>query len=190
MESLHFSILYTSMRTVLLLISILLFSQCSERPGEPDFSIVNKFTQECLDKSIQHLTIISDNIANSDINKGQFDKARDNYKMAEPFVAYVNNAYAHRVNGPALPVFLEDNGRVLHPVGLQAIEEQIYGPLEDSLLLKNQIELTIGFLTNLKKDIGNTPFTAKRFFIAVHQQYLRIISLCITGFDTPTSLRG
>ncbi len=42
----------------------------------------------------------------------------------------------------------------------------------------------------LKKGIEKRELNAQRFFIATHQQLFRIVSLAISGFDTPVSHLG
>ena len=88
----------------------------------------HKFYQNSLDNSIQHLSEIKSNGLDDPSNKEIFKKARQEWKKAEPFAAYLNPAVGHRVNGPALPVFLEDNSRFMPAVGLQKIEESL-GPI-------------------------------------------------------------
>jgi cytochrome c peroxidase len=45
-------------------------------------------------------------------------------------------------------------------------------------------------MRNLQSYIGDKKLTAQRFFIATHQQLLRIVSHSISGFDTPVSHLG
>ena len=119
-----------------------------------------------------------------------FKNIRLHFKKAEPYASYLNPEVGHRVNGPALPVFKEDNNRVLYPIGLQKIEESIYEGGVSSEQFRREIQITRGMMQNLVNGIEARPLTTRRFFISVHQQLLRIISLGITGFDTPSSLFG
>ncbi len=119
-----------------------------------------------------------------------FAKTRTAFKKAEPYASYLNPEVGHRANGPALPIFKEDNGKVMNPIGLQKIEESIYeGEVTDAEFRK-ELLITQGLFVNLQKNIKKRELTPQRFFIATHQQLLRIISLAIVGFDTPVSGLG
>jgi cytochrome c peroxidase len=119
-----------------------------------------------------------------------FKKARLAYKKAEPFGAYLTADNALKVNGPPLPVFREDNGSVRPPVGLQAIEETVFEEDLDKYKLVSQINVTQGFMRNILSDAKELDILPRRYFIPIHQQFLRIFTLGLSGFDTPTSLWG
>ncbi|MGB3774884.1 MAG: cytochrome c peroxidase [Leeuwenhoekiella sp.] len=127
---------------------------------------------------------------NGERAKDFFQKARISFKKAEPFASYLNPEVGHRANGPALPVFAEDTERVLEPLGLQKIEESIYEGGVDSLTVLREIRLTRGLINVLKKNIDNRQLNPQRFFIAIHQQLLRIVSFSMANFDTPVSNLG
>ena len=103
-------------------------------------------------------------------SKKIFRNIRKAWKIAEPFAAYLNPEVGHRINGPALPVFIEDNQRVLPPIGLQKIEESIFlgdTSKEDYL---NEVHVTRGMMSILLDQMQNRKLTPDRFFISVHQQ--------------------
>jgi cytochrome c peroxidase len=122
--------------------------------------------------------------------KAIFLEVRKSFKVAEPYASYLNPEVGHRVNGPALPVFREDNSRVLYPIGLQKIGESIYAGEVSNAEFQREIRITRGMMENLRQNIEKRPLNAQRFFVASHQQLLRILSLGISGFDTPSSLQG
>lgn len=122
--------------------------------------------------------------------KTTFAKARTSFKKAEPYASYLNPEVGHRANGPALPVVTGDSQRVLLPVGLQKIGESIYEGEESEARYREEISITMGMLRNLQNSIRDREITPQRFFIATHQQLMRIISLSISGFDTPVSQLG
>ncbi|PWL39027.1 cytochrome-c peroxidase [Flagellimonas aquimarina] len=126
----------------------------------------------------------------SDEAKKTFAEARVSFKKAEPYASYLNPEIGHRANGPALPVVTDDSQKVLLPVGLQKLEESIYEGEESEARYKEEISITIGMLKNLQNNIRNREVTPQRFFIATHQQLMRVISLSISGFDTPISQLG
>ncbi|WP_031425605.1 cytochrome-c peroxidase [Flavimarina sp. Hel_I_48] len=149
-----------------------------------DYYLTNiKNTDLYLD-SVSRVPIASEQV------KHYFKKARIAFKKAEPYASYLNPEVGHRANGPALPVFTEDTERVLEPLGLQKIEESLYEGGVDSLTVNREIQLTRGLINVLRKNIENRKLDPQRFFIATHQQLLRILSFSMANFDTPVSGEG
>lgn len=156
----------------------------------PDWDKTQQYYTEAMNAAIRYTDSLRDEGVNGKNTKAFFKKLRIAFKKAEPYAAYLNPEVGHRVNGPALPVFLDDNQRVLPPVGLQKIEESIYEggvPDEDFLY---ETDITRGMLVVLQKEMEKRELNAQRFFIATHQQLLRIISFSTAGFDTPVSYLG
>ncbi|TVZ53339.1 cytochrome c peroxidase [Dokdonia sp. Hel_I_53] len=122
--------------------------------------------------------------------KAIFKNTRIAFKKAEPYASYLNPPVGHRVNGPALPIYKEDNGKTLHPVGFQKIEESIYDGGTQNSQYQGELKTTKGLLLNLQKNIEKRALNPQRYFIATHQQLFRIMSFSITGFDTPVSHLG
>jgi len=155
-----------------------------------DFEEVKKYVIAHLKKSIHKTEQLKTQLDNPEQARKTFAEARLSYKKAELFAAYNNIASVKRVNGPPLPVFNEDNGRVLPPVGFQAIEEQVFSEDIDTALTMYQTPITRGYLENLLRVTQRIEITPRRFFVPIHQQFLRIYSLGLTGFDTPASFLG
>ncbi len=158
--------------------------------SEVDWVPAQQFYHEHITKAVELIDSLSRVDAESEFAKHLFKKLRVSFKKAEPYASYLNPAVGHRANGPALPIFAEDTERVLPPLGLQKIEESIYEGGEDPAVFKRETNLTKGLLINLMENVGERSLTPERFFIATHQQLLRIISLAISGFDTPVSQLG
>ena len=122
--------------------------------------------------------------------KTYFALSRVAFKKAEPYASYLNPEVGHRANGPALPIYKEDTGKIIKPVGYQKIEESIFNNETSEADFKQELYVQKGMLSNLKKAIEKRELNPQRFFIATHQQLLRIVSLAISGFDTPVSHLG
>ncbi|AWH72955.1 cytochrome-c peroxidase [Dokdonia sp. Dokd-P16] len=122
--------------------------------------------------------------------KEVFKTLRIAFKKAEPYASYLNPPVGHRVNGPALPIYKEDNEKTMNPVGLQKIEESIYEGETSQGQYDKELTVTYGLLQNLKKNIEKRELNAPRYFTATHQQLLRVLSFSIAGFDTPVSQLG
>ncbi|KQC29212.1 cytochrome-c peroxidase [Flagellimonas eckloniae] len=184
-----------------ILVVLLVFSlSCKQKPKESlitssveskvDWKPVKDYYLKHITDAITALDELAKLPMADDRTKAVFQKARISFKKAEPYASYLNPEVGHRANGPALPIVTDDSQKVLLPVGLQKIEESIYEGEEREARYNEEISITIGMLKNLQNNIQNREVTPQRFFIATHQQIIRIISLSISGFDTPVSQLG
>lgn len=182
-------------RISLFILFILSLAGCNELEpvsSEPsvNFAAVQEYIITRLDETAQELDQMA---AAPDPEQARvhFVRARHAFKAAEPFAAYFNGDNVHKVNGPPLPVYREDNGKVLEPVSLQAIDEQLYSdePLDTGMLVY-RARILKGFLKNLRETVEAREITPRRFFVPVHQQLLSIFSLSLISFDTPSSADG
>jgi len=155
-----------------------------------NLTAAHQFYRTALVQSIEILEEIKKRGINNPFIKDNFRNARREWKKAEPFASYLNPAVGHRVNGPALPVFKEDNSRVMPPIGLQKIEESVFEGKTNSTEFQEELKITIGLMKILLANIDKRDLTPRRFFVATHQQLLRVLSHSITGFDTPVSHLG
>ena len=184
--------------SLILVFSVLMLSCQSKKDNvaASDYSaIVNwetaqNYYLESIKNSIALLDKLKEQGFESDSSKLIFKKLREEFKKGEPYASYLNPEVGHRVNGPALPIYKEDNAKTMAPVGLQKIEESIFEKEVTKAEFDKEIYITRGLLDNLRKNIIKRPLTPQRFFISTHQQLLRIVSLGITGFDTPISQYG
>jgi len=188
----------TTLKTGFTLLFFILNTSCKkekEKEKSNTVSTVNwseaqNFYLENITMAINYLDSLKAEGFNGKKSKLYFTNAREAFKKAEPYASYLNPEVGHRANGPALPVYKEDNGKVLNPVGFQKIEESIYEQETSVADFEQEVFVTKGMLMELKKGIEKRELNAQRFFIATHQQLLRIVSLAISGFDTPVSHLG
>ncbi|MEO0528596.1 MAG: cytochrome-c peroxidase, partial [Bacteroidota bacterium] len=191
-----------SVRFVLTIV-FLIASSCREKPNKAqEIAIANKplsgidwayaqnFYLTNITQSIACLDSLAKIPEGSPEAKIVFAEARKTFKKAEPYAAYLNPEIGHRANGPALPILTDDSQKVLLPLGLQKIEESIYEGPSSRERYQDEIRITKGLLNNLKQNIQKRQLNPQRFFVSTHQQLLRIISLSISGFDTPVSHLG
>lgn len=177
------------------ILSLLLFiTSCNKTKEDTipltDWSLAQNYYLDNITKSITYLDSLKVGGINGENSKAYFTLARSYFKKAEPYASYLNPEVGHRTNGPALPVYKEDNGKILKPVGFQKIEESIYDRETSDADFEQEVYVTTGMLHVLKKGMIKRELNPQRFFIATHQQLLRIISLAISGFDTPVSHLG
>ncbi|MEO9570086.1 MAG: cytochrome c peroxidase [Polaribacter sp.] len=155
-----------------------------------DWSAAKNYYINHITEAIIYLDSLQQEGIKGEKTKTYFKKVRENFKKAEPYASYLNPEVGHRANGPALPFYKEDNGKILEPVGLQKIEESIYELETSEEDFNKEIYVTKGLFAVLKKNILKRDLNSHRFFIATHQQLFRIASLAISGFDTPVSHLG
>ncbi|MBO9699296.1 MAG: c-type cytochrome [Sporocytophaga sp.] len=119
-----------------------------------------------------------------------FYALRSAYKKTEFLIEYIDPEFtAKNINGANLPK-LDNNPLNLVPIapkGMQVIEEYICSG--EALLERDQIKYhcnsllsDINYFKNYSKDIY---FTDRMIFEAIRNETLRIMTLGITGFDSP-----
>ncbi|MBF4463817.1 cytochrome-c peroxidase [Flavobacterium sp. LC2016-12] len=117
----------------------------------------------------------------------QFKKSRLAYKKVEWAIEYFIPETARFMNGPALDEMELEENKSFEPHGFQVIEEMIYPeyPIENK---ENMIRELHIFQSNIKQ-ITTTfeVITISDDYVldAIQQNVFRVISLGITGFDSP-----
>lgn len=161
-----------------------------EKKERIDFSLVHDYYLKNITQAVFEIDSLSLYEAESNESKRIFANLRMSFKKAEAYASYLKPSVGHRINGPALPIFAEDTGKILLPYGLQKIEESIYEGVADEKVYEAELNITKGLIKNLQKYMVKRPLTPQRFFISTHEQLLRIVSHGISGFDTPVSHLG
>ncbi|MFD2570277.1 cytochrome c peroxidase [Spirosoma soli] len=143
-----------------------------------------------LDSSVRHLNrIILSHRSVADMQSA-FRSARLAYKRVEFLAELYNPETAKSLNGPALPEVEEDDGlqRQIQPEGFQVIEELLfpYDPAQHQDLLTKAavLQSNVGRLT---KVASTNEMTDSHVFDAIRLEVFRLLSLGITGFDSPVS---
>jgi cytochrome c peroxidase len=119
----------------------------------------------------------------------QFLKAHQSYKRVESICEYYFPTVSKAINGPALEEYEEDEGITVPPAGLQVIEEYFFPVYVRST--KKEVLKEIGILTadlyRLEMVSKNNELTDSSVFDALRLEVFRIITLGITGFDSPVA---
>lgn len=152
-----------------------------------NWELARNYYLENINQAIKLIDSLKLEGVNGKNTKHLFKKVRIAFKKAEPYASYLNPEVGHRANGPALPVYLEDSGKIMNPFGLQKLEETIYEEDGTAYDFNREIDLTKGLFSNLQTNIKSQPLNPQRFFVSTHQQLMRIVSLAMAGFDTPVS---
>lgn len=115
--------------------------------------------------------------------------ARKEYKKIEYLTEYYNPYTAASINGPALDEVEEDDPlkKIVPPEGLQVLEEFLFPQYDKKSKseLQKEVKILLSSVGRLVKVTETTKFTDAHIFDAIRLQFVRIIALGISGFDSP-----
>lgn len=122
----------------------------------------------------------------------QFLKAHSRYKQVEAISEYYFPVVSKAINGPALAEFEENDGKTLAPEGFQVIEEFIFPTYNSNskVELLREMGILSANLKRLNKVSQTNEFTDSHVFDAMRLEVFRIITLGITGFDSPIAQKS
>ncbi|MBL7979840.1 MAG: hypothetical protein JNN12_16000 [Bacteroidetes Order II. Incertae sedis bacterium] len=130
---------------------------------------------------------------NADTAKIQsaFKSARLHYKAVEYLAEYLIPRVAKRMNGPALQKVEVEAEEITttNPNGFQVVEEQLfpaYAP-EDVVALSNEVAYLRQLTDQLEANLRVSELKDRQVFEAMRLQVVRILSLGISGFDSPVA---
>jgi len=140
-----------------------------------------------ISRNDEFLTSVREKKTKSEL-KADFLKLRLQFKAVEAFSEYFAPSTVKLVNGAPLDEIEEEENAVFEPGGLQVIEELIYTdePIEYPELIRQvrKMQVNIKRIKTLWKDIS---ITDAHVFDALRLELFRLITLGISGFDTPAS---
>ena len=126
-------------------------------------------------------------------NLTYYHRVRDCYKKIEAYVSFRYPELEKSMNGGPVPSVVTDIVILQKddPHGLQVIEE-IMGDFDvnSTNILKNEIFFLIHNTEKLKYSFEKFPLTVWEIIDANHQLLSRMMSLGLTGFDSPVLLRS
>ncbi|KIC00270.1 cytochrome C peroxidase [Flavobacterium sp. KMS] len=117
----------------------------------------------------------------------QFLEAHQSYKKVEMISEYYSPTVSKAINGPAISEFEENDKITVPPEGFQVIEELVFPKYnaESKKELVQELGVLAANLTRLEKVSSTNELTDAHVFDAMRLQVYRIITLGITGFDSP-----
>lgn len=122
----------------------------------------------------------------------QFLEAHQSYKKVEMISEYYSPTVSKSINGPAIPEFEENDNITVQPEGFQVIEELVfpkYNKKSKEVLLQ-ELGVLSANLIRLEKVSNSNELTDAHVFDAMRLEVYRIITLGITGFDSPVKLNS
>ena len=130
----------------------------------------------------------------SDIKKAQneFKTARLQYKRTESFISLYFPETSKSLNGAAIDKndIHETSRKEEEATGFQKVEELLFTKDIDAENLKKQVGILNGFAQTLKTNIENIQLSDSNIFEAQKLQMVRMMSLGISGFDSPIALHS
>lgn len=117
----------------------------------------------------------------------QFLQSHESYKKVELLSEYYFPSVSKALNGPALDEYEIDEGLTVPPQGFQVIEELIFPKysLKNKGELTEQLGILTANLTRLELVARTNILTDSHIFDAMRLEIYRVITLGITGFDSP-----
>ncbi|WP_374173764.1 cytochrome-c peroxidase [Flavobacterium tructae] len=122
----------------------------------------------------------------------QFLEAHQSYKKVEMISEYYSPAVSKAINGPAIPEFEENDKVTVPPEGFQVIEELVFPKYdkEHKKELLQELGILSANLARLEKVSKSNQLTDAHVFDAMRLEVYRIVTLGITGFDSPVVLNS
>lgn len=138
------------------------------------------------------LTAVKNGSANEKQLQQQFLELRLSYKKFEWAAEYFDPAGTRFVNGPPVQEIEMSDGQVFEPAGLQVIEALLfpkYDPNQKKELVR-QLTLLQKGCDNYKLHFATVDILDWQVYDAAKLEVFRILSLGITGFDNPLTLKS
>jgi cytochrome c peroxidase len=172
---------------VLLFISFLLFSCSDFKSKAVQINEMYRSDLAVLQEDVIQLQHLVEDGATQKKMQNQFLKAHQSYKRVESICEYYFPTVSKSINGPAIDEYEYDDGITVPPAGLQVLEEYFF-PVYDKNT-KKEILKEIGILNanlyRLEMVSKTNELTDSAVFDAMRLEVFRIITLGITGFDSP-----
>ncbi|MCW2118924.1 cytochrome-c peroxidase [Flavobacterium sp. 7A] len=175
------------MRKYFFLLLSLVFISCDTKPKHAQ---VKQLFQDNVKQLIANTKLLHDAVVTQKseaIIQTQFNTAHQSYKNIEALSEYYFPEVSKSINGPALAEFEENDNKIIDPQGFQVIEEMLYPKydLTTQKELLQQIAILSGNLIRLEKIASTNELTDAHLFDALRLEMFRIITMGITGFDSP-----
>lgn len=118
----------------------------------------------------------------------KFTAARKYWKHIEGLSEFYFGDMSEFINGPALPEIEDNDAKLIEPTGFQVIEESLFPSInyrDDKENLLKEISILETSIPRLRQLYETTTLTDANVFEAVRLEILRVMSLGISGFDSP-----
>lgn len=122
----------------------------------------------------------------------KFKETRLAYKKTEALLAFYLPETASKLNGAAIDKNnVQENSRKTEEAsGFQKVEEVLFAEDVDIAELQKQMGILNGYTQSVKTTVKNLQLSDSNVFEAQKLALLRLMSLGITGFDSPVALHA
>jgi len=168
---------------------------CRQSAPPSPTAAVHQFVTQQLD-SLHQVTALwgqaCDAGATGDALQGMFCQARVHYKKVESLMEFYYPGTAKVINGPALRKAEEYDDKVIEPTGFQVIEELLFPAYEtgDRGRLRENVEQLRAAVARMQQLHATGELSDTNIFEAVRLGVLRVMSLGLSGFDSPVALHS
>ena len=177
------------MKKLLIIIPILFFICCQDGIEKVDVSQTLQKDIFVLEKDLANFKKSADANSDQKLLQNEFLTCRKSFKKIEWAIAYFN-ANAHRfINGPALDELETAENKFLPPNGFQVIEPLIFPSFDKNKQadLNREILVLQANIKQIKIHLQNVTLSDDLVFDALKSDIVRLITLGITGFDSPVA---
>jgi cytochrome c peroxidase len=144
-----------------------------------------------IEQAVQKMVSLIQSNANKGSIQQEFETARKHYKHVEFITELIFPGFSEAVNGPAIDEVEEYDNKIIKAIGFQVVEELLYTneEINQSELLQ-EAQTLLGSLNRLQYLIDTNIFIDEHIFQAARLEIMRIISLGISGFDSPIAQKS
>lgn len=123
---------------------------------------------------------------------GQFAQARHHYKQGEGLYEFYFGGICDFLNGPAIDEEEEYDMKVVEATGFQVLEEMLFPEVDTAqrARLESEVKMLHSASLRLRRLCEDNILTDESIFKALRLQLMRVMSLGITGFDSPVALHS
>jgi len=171
---------------------LLLFVSCQKTSKHQEINKMFRSDINLLIKKVTKLKYSVESDLSDSLIQTQFLEAHQSYKRVEMLSEYYSPAVSKSINGPAIPEFEESDNVTVPPEGFQVIEELVFPKYDRKSKeeLIQQLGILSANLIRLKKVSHSNELTDAHVFDAMRVEVYRIITLGITGFDSPVAFNS
>ncbi len=145
-----------------------------------------------LDSAVARLLRSAEGGAQPTRLQAEFRAARLAYKQVEWLADYYFPETAKSLNGPAIPEFEAEDSKTLAPEGFQVVEEFLFPTCDPATRaeLVQALKLLHSNVGRLRTVSETLVLTDAHVFDAARLEVVRVITLGVTGFDSPAALHS
>lgn len=173
------------------LMACVLLGSCGKSNKLPPAEQVQQQLMLQVDSLQHHLAALAADAKRRDYQQVQahFRRARLVYKKMEPIVEFYFAGASKAINGPAIDEADEHDDKVNYATGFQVVEEYLFPAVDTTQAeeLARECAVLESCGVRVRSLLKGTELTDGNIFQAVRLQVLRIMSLGITGFDSPVA---